>query len=181
MLIKNIHTKIFEIRNQKVMLDFDLAALYEVETRVLNQSVKRNIDRFPIDFMFQLTKDEWENLKSQFVISNDYSGMSSQIVMTSRNKRPSSSLPYAFTEQGVSMLSSVLKSKKAVQVNISIMRAFVAMKQYIVDYAELFKKIQDLETKHNKQFADVYEALNYLMGIKKEEVQEKRIKIGYKK
>ncbi len=181
MLVKNIQSKIHEIRNQKVMLDFDLAQLYEVETRVLNQSVKRNIDRFPIDFMFQLTKKEWDALLSQIVISKGNLNMSSQFVMTSPSKRPLTSLPYAFTEQGVAMLSSVLKSKKAVQVNISIMRAFVVMKQYIVDYAELFKKIQDIETKYNKQFADVYDALNYLMGIKKEEVQKKRIKIGYKK
>ncbi len=167
MLIKNIHTKIHEIRNQKVMLDFDLAALYEVETKVLNQAVKRNIERFPEDFMFQLTKIEFDNLRSQIVTSS-WGGQRY--------------LPYAFTEEGVAMLSSVLKSKKAIQVNISIMRAFVVMKQYIVDYTELNKKIQDIETKYNKQFADVYEALNYLMGIKtQEEKVKKRIKIGYKK
>jgi len=181
MLIKNIQSKIYEIRNQKVMLDYDLAQLYEVETRVLNQAVKRNIDRFPDDFMFQLTKDEWESLKSQFVISNSNSGMSSQIVMTSRNKRPTTSLPYAFTEQGVSMLSSVLKSKKAVQVNISIMRVFVAVKQLILGNTELSKKLEELESKYNKQFSDVYEALNYLMDIKKaDEKTKKRTKIGYK-
>ncbi|MBC7748741.1 MAG: ORF6N domain-containing protein [Methylotenera sp.] len=181
MLIKNIQSKIYEIRNQKVMLDFDLAQLYEVETRVLNQAVKRNLDRFPDDFMFQLTKDEWESLKSQFVISNSNSGMSSQIVMTSRNKRPATSLPYAFTEQGVSMLSSILKSKKAVQVNISIMRVFVAVKQMILGNTELAKKLEELETKYNKQFSDVYEALNYLMDIKKADDKiKKRTKIGYK-
>lgn len=167
MLIKNIHTKIHEIRNQKVMLDFDLAALYEVETKVLNQAVKRNIERFPEDFMFQPTKIEFDNLRSQIVTSS-WGGQRY--------------LPYGFTEEGVAMLSSVLKSKKAIQVNISIMRAFVVMKQYIVDYTELNKKIQDIETKYNKQFADVYEALNYLMGIKtQEEKVKKRIKIGYKK
>ena len=82
MLLKNIQSKIYEIRNQKVMIDYDLAAMYEIETRVLNQAVKRNLDRFPDDFMFQLTKDEWESLKSQFVISNSKASMSSQIVMT---------------------------------------------------------------------------------------------------
>lgn len=167
MLLKNIHSKIHEIHNQKVMLDFDLAALYEVETRALKQAVKRNLDRFPADFMFQLTSKDIETILSQNVIpSKSYFG---------------GALPLAFTEQGVAMLSSVLKSKKALQVNISIMRAFVVMKQYIVDYAELNKKIQDIETKYNKQFADVYEALNYLMGIKKEETKIKTRKlIGYK-
>ncbi|MDX2172353.1 MAG: ORF6N domain-containing protein [Bacteroidota bacterium] len=167
MQLKNIHSRIHEIHNQKVMLDFDLAALYEVETRALKQAVKRNLDRFPEDFMFQLTNKDIEDLLSQNVIpSKSYFG---------------GALPLAFTEQGVAMLSSVLKSKKALQVNISIMRAFVVMKQYIVDYAELNKKIQDIETKYNKQFADVYEALNYLMGIKKEETKIKTRKlIGYK-
>ena len=166
MLIKNIQSKIYEIRNQKVMLDFDLAQLYEVETKVLNQSVKRNPDRFPEDFMFQLTEEEFSNLRSQFVTSS-WGG-----------KRY---MPYAFTEQGVSMLSSVLKSKKAVQVNISIMRVFVAVKQLILGNTELSKKLEELESKYNKQFSDVYEALNYLMDIKKaDEKIKKRTKIGYK-
>lgn len=171
MLIKNIQSKIYEIRNQKVMLDFDLAQLYEVETRVLNQAVKRNIDRFPDDFMFQLTKEELISLRSQFVIlENVGKGQYSKF------------LPYAFTEQGVSMLSSVLKSKKAVQVNISIMRVFVAVKQMILGNVELSKKLEELEAKYNKQFSDVYEALNYLMDIKKaDEKIKKRIQIGYKK
>ena len=166
MLIKNIQSKIYEIRNQKVMLDYDLAQLYEVETKVLNQSVKRNPDRFPEDFMFQLTEEEFNNLRSQFVTSS-WGG-----------KRY---MPYAFTEQGVSMLSSVLKSKKAVQVNISIMRVFVAVKQLILGNTELSKKLEELESKYNKQFSDVYEALNYLMDIKKaDEKIKKRTKIGYK-
>lgn len=166
MLIKNIQSKILEIRNQKVMLDFDLAQLYEVETKVLNQSVKRNADRFPDDFMFQLTEKEFESNRSQFVTGS---------------QKHRGSLPYAFTEQGVSMLSSVLKSKKAVQVNISIMRVFVAVKQMILGNTELSKKLEELETKYNKQFSDVYEALNYLMDIKKaDDNVKKRTKIGYK-
>lgn len=169
MLVKNIHSKIHEIRNQKVMLDFDLATLYEIETRVLNQAVKRNIDRFPEDFMFQLTKAEFQTLMSQVVISK------------TETRGGTQKMPFAFSEQGVAMLSSVLKSKKAIEVNISIMRAFVVMKQYIVNYAELNKKIEELEAKYNKRFADVYEALNYLMGIKKvEDKQKTRTKIGYK-
>ena len=164
---ETIISKIYLFRGQKVMLDNDLAELYGVETKTFNQAVKRNLDRFPEDFMFQLTNKDIEDLLSQNVIpSKSYFG---------------GALPLAFTEQGVAMLSSVLKSKKALQVNISIMRAFVVMKQYIVDYAELNKKIQDIETKYNKQFADVYEALNYLMGIKTEETKIKTRKlIGYK-
>lgn len=151
------------------MLDFDLAQLYEVETKVLNQAVKRNIDRFPDDFMFQLTREEYNSLRSQIVTLENGKGQHSKYE------------PYAFTEQGVSMLSSVLKSKKAVQVNISIMRVFVAVKQLILGNTELSKKLEELEAKYNKQFSDVYEALNYLMDIKKvEEKVKKRTKIGYK-
>lgn len=173
MLIKNIQTKIHEVLNHKVMfapmaIGVDLAALYEVETRALKQAVRRNLDRFPEDFMFQRTKTEWHEL-----ITNGDN--------LPQAVRFSPALPLAFTEQGVAMLSSVLKSKKALHVNISIMRAFVVMKQYIVNYSDLHKKIQEIEAKYNKQFADVYEALNYLMGIKKEEEKIKKRKlIGYK-
>ena len=114
----DIKTKIHEIRGQQVMLDFDLAELYGVETRVLNQSVKRNKDRFPLDFMFQLNEEEWESMSSQFVT-------------TSRVKRPKNSIPFAFTEQGVAMLSGVLRSPTAIEVNIRIMRAFVAIRRYL--------------------------------------------------
>ena len=114
----DIRTKIHEIRGQQVMLDFDLAELYGVETRVLNQSVKRNKDRFPLDFMFQLNEEEWESMSSQFVT-------------TSRVKRPKKSIPFAFTEQGVAMLSGVLRSPTAIEVNIRIMRAFVAIRRYL--------------------------------------------------
>ena len=141
MLIKNIQSKIYEIRNEKVMLDFDLAALYEVETRVLKQAVKRNMDCFPSDFMFVLTEKEIDSMVSQFVIpSKSYFG---------------GAAPMAFTEQGVAMLSSVLKSKKAIQVNISIMRVFVAVKQMVVGNAAIAKKLEELETKYDKQFKDV--------------------------
>jgi hypothetical protein len=150
------------------MLDFDLAALYEVETRVLKQAVKRNMDCFPSDFMFVLTEKEIDSMVSQFVIpSKSYFG---------------GAAPMAFTEQGVAMLSSVLKSKKAIQVNISIMRVFVAMKQMVVGNASIAKKLEELETKYNKQFKDVYEALSYLMETKKlDDKQKQRTKIGFKK
>ena len=116
------------IRGQQVMLDRDLAVLYRVETRVLNQAVKRNIERFPEDFMFQLTKEEFENWKSQFVTSKS-------IIMGARK------LPYAFTEQGIAMLSSVLKSQTAVDVNIRIMRAFVSMRRFIATNSQLFQRL----------------------------------------
>lgn len=139
-----IQSKIYEIRGQKVMLDFDLAELYQVETRVLNQSVKRNLKRFPSDFMFQLTADEWEILKSQFVISS-WGGIRK--------------LPYAFTEQGLAMLSGVLNSDIAIQVNINIMRAFVAVRQLIANppvdrVGQLENQMKELKEYLEEVFAD---------------------------
>jgi hypothetical protein len=162
-----IQKKIYEIRGHRVMLDFDLAVLYEVENRALKQAVKRNIDRFPADFMFVLSENDIKLLVSQNVIpSKSYFG---------------GSLPYAFIEQGVSMLSSVLRSKKALQVNISIMRAFVMMRQLAVNYKELSDKITALEHKYNKKFADVYEALDLLLQDKEsQEDFSKRKRIGFK-
>ena len=141
-----IQSKIYEIRGQKVMLDFDLAEMYEVETRVLNQAVKRNIERFPEDFMFQLTKEETLNWKSQIVMSNS-------IKMGMRRS------PYAFTELGVAMLSSVLNSKAAIQINMSIMRAFVAIRQLIANppvdrVGELEKQMQELRVYMEEVFTD---------------------------
>ena len=139
-----IQSKIYEIRGQKVMLDFDLAEMYEVETRVLNQAVKRNIRRFPDDFMFQLTVSEWDNLKSQFVISR-WGG--------------TRKLPFAFTEGGLAMLSGVLNSDIAIQVNINIMRAFVAIRQLIANppvdrVGELEKQMKELKDYMEDVFAD---------------------------
>lgn len=148
-----IYSQIFVIRKHKVMLDFHLAELYEVETRVLNQNVNRNPDRFPEDFMFQLTKQEWENLKSQFVTSSSKWG--------GRRK-----LPYAFTEQGVSMLSSVLNSPRAIAVNIQIMRLFVKMRQMIIGYKDLLKKIEKLEKtqmENNEDIASIYKIIKELL------------------
>ena len=163
-----IQSRIYEIRGQKVMLDYDLAELYQTETRTLKQAVRRNRDRFPEDFMFQITKEEFELLRSQLVISKVGSGGHRY-------------LPFAFTEQGVAMLSSVLRSKKAIQVNIAIMRAFVFMRQYALSHRDLTEKLKELETKYDRQFKDVYDAINYLMqkdqaGTK----QQKRRKIGFK-
>ena len=141
-----IQSKIYELRGQKIMLDFDLAEMYQVETRVLNQAVKRNIERFPSDFMFQLTSKETSNWKSQIVISNS-------IKMGMRRN------PYAFTELGVAMLSSVLNSKTAIQVNINIMRAFVAIRQLIANppanrVGELEKQMKELKDYMEEVFAD---------------------------
>lgn len=143
-----IEKRILLIRGQKVMLSIHLAELYQVEHRALMQAVKRNRDRFPDDFMFQLTADEFQDLKSHFVTSS-WGGI---------RKRP-----HAFTEQGVAMLSSVLRSKRAVQVNIAIMRAFVQLREILATHKELARKLEELEKKYDKQFAIVFEALRQLM------------------
>jgi phage regulator Rha-like protein len=146
---EQIENCIYFIRQQKVMLSTDLAALYEVEPRVLVQAVKRNIERFPEDFMFQLSKDEFADLKSQIVISS-WGGL----------RRAT---PYAFTEQGVAMLSSVLRSKRAIQVNIEIIRAFVKLRQMLASNAELTRKVNALEKKYDAQFKVVFDAIRSLM------------------
>ena len=164
-LIKN---SILEIRGKKVMLDMDLAKIYEVETRALKQAVRRNIDRFPEDFMFQLTEKEMQNLVSQNVIPHmKYFG---------------GTAPFVFTEQGVAMLSSILKSKKAIQMNISIMRAFVMIRQWALTYQELSDKLSDLEKLHNQKFNDIDQVLNYLIQKDKKSIQQaNRKEIGFKK
>lgn len=167
MELQIIQNKIYELRGCKVMLDFDLAELYEVETRVLNQAVKRNSKRFPSDFMFQLNKNEWETLMSQFVISK------------TEKRGGTQKLPYAFTEQGLAMLSGVLNSDKAIEVNISIMRAFVALRQFALGYAELNQKLENFMLDTNMQFNDIYIALTEL-AEKNLSNQEQRKQIGYK-
>ena len=139
--IANIQTKIYEIRGQKVMLDFDLAELYETETKYLKRTVRVNIKRFPFDFMFELSKMEWETLRCNISTSNTRGG--------------TRYLPFAFTEQGVAMLSSILNSDKAVEVNIQIIRAFVFMRQYALSHKDLTAKLLELECKYDKQFKDV--------------------------
>jgi len=167
MQLKNIHQKIYEVRGQKVMFDFDLAELYEVETRVLNQAVKRNMNRFPERFMFRLTNDEWEL-------------MSSQIVMTYPVKRPKTALPLVFTEHGVTMLASVLRSETAIKMNIAIVEAFISLKEFALNYKEIADKLMELENKYNQQFKDIYEAINYLLKKDEQETEYKqRKRIGY--
>lgn len=167
MLPTVIQHKIHEIRRFKVMLDYDLAALYEVETRALKQAVRRNLFKFPDDFMFQLSKNEWKELITK--CDNLPEGI-----------QFSPKTPFAFTEQGVAMLSTVLRSRKAIEMNINIMRAFVAMRQYMLTYQELAEKIVALEADTDHRFADVYEALDSLFKQKqKMEEQQNRKKIGY--
>lgn len=162
--IEQIQYRIHEIRGQKVMLDFDLAALYDVETKRLNEQVKRNIERFPEDFMFQLTKGEWVILQSQIATTNsteneDISSLRSQIA-TTRSMRMKRSLPYAFTENGVAMLSSVLRSPLAIQMNIGIMRVFTEIRRMAATIAlpdsnaELRREIQAVREEMNEILAD---------------------------
>ena len=158
-----IQNKIYDIRGHKVMLDFDLAELYEVQTKALNQAVKRNFQRFPIDFMFRLTPEEWETMRSQNVTALP-------------NKRNISATPYAFTEQGLAMLSGILNSDKAIDVNIAIMRAFVMIRQYALTYKELTERLKEIEGR----FTDVYDAINYLLNKDKLQIdQGQRKRIGY--
>lgn len=168
MQLEIIQNKIYEIRDQRIMLDFDLAEMYEIETRVLKQSVKRNLKRFPKDFMFQISKKEAESLVSQNVIPKI------QVL--------GGSMPFAFTEHGVTMLASILRSDKAIKVNIAIVRAFVMLRKFVLTNKELAAKLAKLERRYNKQFKDVYEALDYLMNEKKKLIDfEKRERIGFKK
>ena len=164
MELEVIQNKIYEVRGFKVMLDFDLALLYNVETRILKQAVRRNANRFPLDFMFELSEIEMNSLKSQIVTLKKGRGQHSKY------------LPFAFTEQGIAMLSSVLNSEKAIEINISIIRAFVIIRQFSLTYAELKTRIEEIES----QFPDIYKALNYLVDKDKNPKTE-RNKIGYKK
>ena len=185
MELQVIQNKIYEIRGQRVMLDRDLAELYEVQTKVLNQSVKRNIRRFPADFMFQLTKEEFENLRSQ-IVTTRWGG--------------TRTMPYAFTEQGVAMLSGLLHSDRAIQANIAIMRAFVAMRNYITsatvvtaELAEIRAKlallerndednmeaVNDLSEDMRKELDNIYQAIAAL-SVKPQQSQPPRNPIGFK-
>ena len=169
MELQLLQQKIYEIRGQRVMLDNDLAALYEVETKVMNQAVKRNSDRFPDRFMFRLTKEEWLLMRSQFVTAS------------TQNKRNSEITPFAFTEQGVAMLSSVLNSQKAVQINIQIIRAFVLLRQLTLSNTDLSNQLKQLELKYDKQFDDIFEAINYLLKKDSQTKQQsERKQIGFK-
>lgn len=154
--VERIEQSILLIRGEKVLLDSDLADLYEVETRVLTQAVKRNIVRFPADFMFQLSQEEFGNLRSQTVTSRFAKRWGGR-------RYP----PYAFTEQGVAMLSSVLRSDRAVLVNIEIMRTFVRLRQMLASHSDLVRRLDALERKYDQQFKSVFDAIRELMSPKK--------------
>ncbi len=160
--VEMIEKRIYLIRSQKVMLDRDLAELYEVETRVLNQAVKRNLNRFPEDFMFQLTPEEVGELSR------------SQIVILKRGQNIKY-LPYAFTENGVAMLSSVLNSERAIEVNIQIMRTFTRLRELLMTHKDLQRKIEDMEKKYDHQFKIVFDAIRQLMAPP----ETKKRKIGF--
>lgn len=173
-LAGKIESKIYLIRGQKVMLDFDLAELYEVPTKRINEQVKRNIERFPADFMFQLTKEEFDNLRSHLRILN----------LKSQNATSSwgglRKMPRVFTEQGVAMLSTVLKSKRAIRVNIVIMRTFVKIRQILSTNKEILQKLDQLERRvgqHDVEIKGVFQAIRELMRPK----EEKNKKIGFLK
>lgn len=146
---ENLAKLVFLVRGEKILLDADLADLYGVATKVLNQAVKRNLDRFPADFMFQLTPEEWERMRSQTVTSS---------------RRKLTAIPYAFTEQGVAMLSSVLRSQRAVEVNIAIMRTFVQLRRLMDSNRDLARRIEAMETRYDEQFSAVFDAIKQLIA-----------------
>jgi ORF6N domain len=170
---ENIVQLVFFVRGEKVMFDADLAKLYGVSTKALNQAFRRNKQRFPLDFVFQLSSAEYDNLRSQFVTSSaGGTNLRSQIVTSSLHggrRRP----PYAFTEQGVAMLSSVLRSARAVAVNIAIMRTFVQLRRLMDTNRDLARKIEALEKKYDEQFATIFEAIKQLVATP--EPQRKQI------
>jgi len=190
-IIKSIQSRIYTIRGERVMLDFDLAILYEVETKVLNQAVKRNIERFPDDFMFQLTNEEFENLR--FQIENNQN-MSSQFVTTYTPNLKSQivtsswggtrKLPYAFTEQGVAMLSGVLRSERAINMNIAIMRAFVDVRKILLKQSNINEQLLEIKERlgeHDVQLNELYDAMDNMLDEKIAQLKWKdRERIGFK-
>lgn len=158
--IDNINSRIYALRGMQVMLDADLAELYNVETKVLNQAVKRNIERFPQEFMFQITSSEFDSLRSQFVTTNIDLELQKVILTNLRGGRRY--LPYAFTEQGVAMLSGVLKSDIAIRISIQIMNAFVAMRRFLTSNAQIFQRLDIVEIKqleHDHKFKEIFDAI----------------------
>jgi len=167
MELQIIQNKIYEIRGQRIMLDFDLSEMYETETKRLKEAVRRNLKRFPNDFMFELTNQEYDSLRSQFAsLKNLGRGEHSKY------------LPFAFTEQGVAMLASVLKSDKAIEINIQIVRAFIALRQFVIGYAELNQKLESFMMETNMQFSDIYQALTE-MASQNEQDKKPINPVGY--
>ena len=185
-IMQNIPARIYEIRGERVMIDRDLAVLYETEPKMLNQAVKRNLRRFPADFMFQLTQNEWDHLRSQIETSNKLQPehLRSQYV-TAKNMSRNRFLPYAFTEQGVAMLSGILNSDKAINMNIAIMRAFVEVRKVMAVRNELTFQLEELRNRigdHDLQLNQIYEAMENLLERNTDKNNwENRERIGYKK
>ena len=184
-IITSIQNRIYELRGERVMLDFDLAQLYEVETKALNQAVKRNIKRFPGDFMFRLTVAEWQDMRSQAVTASDSTNMRSQTVTASQSKRNTAVTPFAFTEQGVAMLSGILNSDKAINMNIAIMRAFVEVRKVLLKQSDLKEQLQQIKERlgeHDVQLNQIYDAMENLLDEKSAQKKwEDRDRIGFKK
>ena len=184
-IIKSIQNRIYEIKGERVLLDFDLAVLYEVPTKVLNQAVKRNIKRFPKDFMFQLTKEELEELRLQIETSETGDSSRSQNV-TLKSGRGSNVkyLPYAFTEQGIAMLSGILNSDKAIAMNIAIMRAFVEIRRILIqetDQRIQLNQIRERIGEHDTQLNAIYDAMENLLDEKAAQKKfEERRRVGFK-
>ena len=169
---ENLAKLVYLVRGEKVLLDADLAMLYGVETGALNRAVKRNVGRFPADFMLQLTPDEWENLKCQIGISSASASPAGKSAHGGRR-----AIPYAFTEQGIAMLSSVLRSQRAVEVNIAIMRTFVQLRRLMDSNRDLARRIEALETRYDEQFSQVFDAIKQL--ISEDKTRKSKQPIGF--
>ncbi len=185
-IIRSIQNRIYEIRGERVILDLDLAALYEVEIKVFNQAVKRNNKRFPADFMFQLTKAEYDYLRFQIEAPENSDSLRSQIVtLKSGRGKHRKYMPFAFTEQGVAMLSGVLNSNTAIQMNIAIMRAFVEIRKILLkenDLKEQLREIKERLGEHDVQLNQIYDAMENLWDEKAAERKwNERERIGFKK
>ncbi|MFT3847031.1 MAG: ORF6N domain-containing protein [Lacibacter sp.] len=185
-IITTIQNRIYEIRGERVMLDFDLASLYEVEIKVFNQATKRNKKRFPADFMFQLTKAEYDSIRFQIDASQNSDSLRSQFV-TLKNGRGQHRkyMPYAFTEQGVAMLSGILNSEKAIQMNIAIMRAFVEIRKILLKESDLKEQLRELKERigeHDVQLSQIYDAMENMLDEKAAERKwDERERIGFRK
>ena len=183
-IIRSIQNRIYELRGERVMLDRDLAALYEIETKSLNLAVKRNIKRFPKDFMFQLTKGEWNDLRLQ-IETLEKQQYPLRLQIETSNRGGTRYLPYAFTEQGVAMLSGILNSDKAINMNIAIMRAFVEIRKIFLqqtDLKEQLKEIKERLGEHDVQLNQIYDAMENLLDEKAEQRKwGERERIGFKK
>ena len=177
---ENLASLIFFVRGEKVLLDADLAILYGVEARALNQAVARNRARFPADFMFQLTADEYGEIEARFVAAAARGNLnSSQTVMSSRKHRGRAYRPYAFTEHGVAMLSSVLRSARAVEVNIAIMRTFVQLRRLMDSNRDLARRIDALEQRYDEQFSSVFDAIKRLVADDADRKVKPKRRIGF--